>query len=271
MTKEQPEAEELSKEFNVPIQVSDVCEILSGDGFEVTYDEENISSEGFEGISIGNDQVAGIIVNSNIESDTRKRFTAFHEIGHVVLHIFTGIKTTFRCSKKDISSDKQTYEKEANSFASSLLLPKHIVKPLVDRNDLTWSFIKEVADKCDASRQATARRLISLSKEEYSLLIQYGDDVWMPIKSPSCHHFIERNKFPSHLVKKEMINDSDFPSSWDECEASEWMTNSSQTPPVKYSAIYYPKHNLTMTMLYMPEVDEWEEDDSDDEWAPPSF
>ncbi|MDX9987044.1 ImmA/IrrE family metallo-endopeptidase [Thiothrix unzii] len=271
MIRVQREAEELAKELDIPIQIDDVCKILSDDEFHISYEEKDISSKGFEGISLGNNQAAGIIVNSNIDSPTRKRFTAMHEIGHVVLHIFPGVETAFHCTKKDLSiekNSKQSYENEANTFASSLLLPKHFVEPLVYKNDLTWDFIKEVADKCEASLQATARRLVTLAKEEYSLLIQYNSDVWLPIKSPPCHHFIERSRFPSHLTRTEIVNDKNFPHSWDECEASEWIACKKPYLAIKYSSIHYPKHKLTMTMLYFHEIDDWQEDD---EWKHPHF
>lgn len=273
MTRIQQEADEIAQELEVPIQVEDVCEMLSDDGFYINYNEENLSSKGFEGASFGDRKAAGIIINSNIDRHTRKRFTAMHEVGHVILHIFTERETQFQCTKKDISggkSLKQIYENEANTFASSLLLPKHILKPLVSRNDLTWAFIKEVADKCDASLQATARRLVALTQEEYTLIIQSRGEVWMPIKSPSCAHFIERNKFPDSLEKTEVIDDAHFPSSWNECESIEWIDNGSPRPPIKYSTIHYPKYGLLMTMLYMPEADDWDEDE-DDEWEPPHF
>lgn len=274
MIKAQQEAEELAQELEIPIQIDAVCGLLSDDEFHISYEEKDISSEGFEGISIGDHQGAGIIVNSNIDSPTRKRFTAMHEIGHVVLHIFPGVKTTFHCSKKDISSgksSKQAYENEANTFASSLLLPKHFVKPLLSKNDLVWAFIKEVADKCEASLQATARRLVTLAKEEYALIIQYDSEVWIPIKSPSCNHFISRKKFPDSLRKTEIIDEKGFPSSWDECDANEWVSTDEPCPAIKYSSIYYPKHKLTMTMLYLPEVDGWEEEADENEWEPPHF
>ncbi len=271
MIKGQQEAAEIAQALdNIPIKINAVCDYLSDEEFYISYSEEDISSKGFEGISMGNSQGAGIIVNSNINFPTRKRFTAMHEIGHVVLHIFPGVKTTFRCTKKDIStrkSSKQIYENEANTFASSLLLPKYFVKPLVDRNDLTWDFISDIAGRCDASLQATARRLVSLSKEEYVLMMQYGDDVWSPIKSPSCKYFIPKNKFPYSLQKKEIIGDKNFPSSWDKCSASEWLSNDNGYHEIKYSSICYPEHKLIMTILYLPEVDEWEEA----EWESPHF
>jgi len=273
MIKAQQEADELAQELEVPIQINDVCELLLEAGLNISYEEKNMSSGGFEGISLGDSQVAGIIVNSNIESFTRKRFTAMHEIGHVVLHIFPGIETTFRCTKKDISSEKsskQVYESEANTFASSLLLPKHFVKPLVSKNDLVWAFIKEVADKCEASLQATARRLVSLAKEEYALIIQYNDEVWFPIKSPSCNYFVDRRKFPDSLRKIEIVDEKKFPSLWDECDANEWVSMDEPCPPIKYSSIYFPKHKLAMTMLYLPEVDDWG-DESDNGWEVPHF
>ena len=108
-----------------------------------------------------------------------------------------------------------------------------------------------------------------MTKEEYALVIQYGNEVWFPIKSASCHQFIDRNKFPDNLQNTEIINNKNFPSSWDECDAGEWISNSKPYSEIKYSSIYYSEHKLTMTMLYLPEVDGWDEEE--DEWESPHF
>ncbi len=55
---------------------------------------------------------------------------------------------------------------------------------------------------------------------------------------------------------------------WDECDSSEWFSGDTAFTSLKYSAIYYPKHKLTMTILYLPEVDTWEDND---EWDEPHF
>ncbi|TWP31164.1 ImmA/IrrE family metallo-endopeptidase [Apibacter muscae] len=60
-----------------------------------------------------------ILINKNI-SNSRKRFTLAHELGHLIMHFKTGI----------ISEDRDI-EKEADRFASNFLVPSNEV-----RNDL---------------------------------------------------------------------------------------------------------------------------------------
>lgn len=71
-----------------------------------------------------------IMINGNIGNEGRKNFTIAHELGHYFLsHQLT--QTSFYCSEEEIVEEglkKNPIEREANYFASCLLMPEEKVK-----------------------------------------------------------------------------------------------------------------------------------------------
>lgn len=87
-----------------------------------------------------------ILVNQR-DSDTRKRFTIAHELGHHFLHLMEEdgefIDETINLFREQLQDGEQRSSKrkevEANKFASALLMPKYLVKKEFDRNnDLSY-------------------------------------------------------------------------------------------------------------------------------------
>jgi Zn-dependent peptidase ImmA (M78 family) len=101
----------------------------------------------------------------------RQRFTAAHEVGHIVLHpgrpltIDSNIRVNFRDPTSSLATD--TEEIEANAFAAALLMPaKHVVS---EAEDLVNSGVRsrdrlvaELAARFDVSPEAMGYRLINL-------------------------------------------------------------------------------------------------------------
>lgn len=145
VTTAEAEAEQLVEDLglSLPIKPKDVCDLISADDLLIEYTEKPFESAGICGLSIGNGRKVKVVVNSEIINLGRKNFTGAHEIGHVVLHIQRQIKSEFTCTNYDVGSGKNNsnsiYEKEANDFASSLLMPKVLIGKTVFRNDLTWA------------------------------------------------------------------------------------------------------------------------------------
>lgn len=80
-----------------------------------------------EGLLLYDKKQSLVSINSN-SLVTRQRFTAAHELGHIFLH--TGVKNnSFYCP---ISNKKSDIEKEADTFASNLLMPSSELYKQVD-------------------------------------------------------------------------------------------------------------------------------------------
>lgn len=72
------------------------------------------ADDSFDGLSGWAGSVPVVVLNSNVPSD-RKRFTALHELGHLMLNF----PDDALCSSKDI-------EHHCHAFASSMLMPKDV-------------------------------------------------------------------------------------------------------------------------------------------------
>lgn len=241
----------------VPISPTRVCEQISDYNFSVEYKEEEMSNNNFLGISLGCASKATILVNSNIDFAPRKLFTAAHEIGHVVLHIMTGKQSEFQCTNNDLTTtDKKNkmFEYEANIFASALLMPKHLIQNDINRNDLSWKLVSDITNKCKTSLEATARRIVSLSKEPCILLIQQNHTPWHPIKSPHWPWFVTNPQFPDQLDYCDYDNLTD---AMEECSLSDWGIEKIDAGEYqcKYSSIHFKGDRVDkiMTLLLLEE------------------
>jgi Zn-dependent peptidase ImmA (M78 family)/DNA-binding XRE family transcriptional regulator len=107
--------------------IIDVTEMLEENGVVVVEVEED---EGFSGLSAMIDESIPIIVlNRNVKVVERKRFTAIHELGHIVLEF------------ADDVSDKQV-EELCHHFAGAVLLVDESLMEEIGRNRTSISLIE---------------------------------------------------------------------------------------------------------------------------------
>lgn len=254
MTNSEKQAEELIQDLGIvlPISPINVCELISTNESKVNYQEKQFNSLDICGVSMGDISQATISVNSNIELDTRKLFTAAHEIGHVVLHIQTG--KNFECNNNDLQEDNKQFEKEANQFASALLMPGFLIQDDINNNDLSWQLVKNIANKCKTSYEATARRIISLSKEPCALLIHQNNKPWYPIKSSHWPWYLGKVQFPDQL---DYCHYEDLTDNMEECNLSDWDIDNIENDEYqcKYSSIHFQDDSVDriMTLLFLEE------------------
>mgnify|MGYP000267098719 CR=1 FL=1 len=272
MSKATVEAERLLEDLGLhqlPVDPHQVCEAMSSSHYQITINEQPMDSEGFHGISMGDANGAAILINEAIANPHRKRFTAAHEIGHVHLHIQTNQQSQFQCTATNLSSNNNqnsNFEKEANEFASSLLMPASIIASEIHQNDLSWALIENIQKRCNVSLEAAARRVIALSKDACCLIIHKENDMWFPIKSQSFNAFLPTQSFPGDLSTSPDNNESDsLPNDMDECEFSDWnFPDKASTGQLFYSSIHNSEFNRTMTLL-LHEEDTEEDEDHDNE------
>jgi len=93
----------------------------------------------------------------------RERFSVAHELGH--WHLHRG--RSFRCRVDDPSanlSSERTLEKEADSFAAHLLMPRSLFTPMVASfGKPTFQQLTHVAGIFETSIMATALRLVNIN------------------------------------------------------------------------------------------------------------
>jgi Zn-dependent peptidase ImmA (M78 family) len=107
---------------------------------------------------MGLDDAAIITIDVNSSAE-RRRFSGGHELGHWMRDRGTA---SFRCDEqvfvREWSVDNP--EKRANRFASDLLLPAKMFRPLSEGLPMTFASVQQLADVFKMSLSATAIRLV---------------------------------------------------------------------------------------------------------------
>lgn len=146
---------------DAPVDVYKIAKIL---GFTVI---ESDFPSGYSGEIFIEGKVKSIGVNSN-HSKNRQRFTIAHELGHYLNghQYFDEAGKMLEENEFDFANPLHQQEKEANLFASELLIPKEFLLKDLENKGLN---IEELVEKYQVSSQALWIRLTSLRlAEKYS-------------------------------------------------------------------------------------------------------
>lgn len=104
------------------------------------------------------------------EPMVRRRFTIAHELGHYELHrdqsnLFVDKQFIYRSENSGNTPVNQIMEKEANAFASAILMPTDHLRKAVQKMDLDLAdgeAIKELAKMFEVSTTAMSIRIAGL-------------------------------------------------------------------------------------------------------------
>ena len=151
---EREEAEQAAEAVRAAYQLGldpiyNIVEMLEDKGIRVVSFE---ASDSFSGMSTYIDEKTPVIVlnnNPNIKLD-RKRFTALHELAHILLDF-----------KEDIEDKKE--ERLCDAFAGAMLLPKEKVFEMfggVHRTSILWKEMVQVKELYGISVRAILYRLL---------------------------------------------------------------------------------------------------------------
>lgn len=258
MIKEQKgtaEAEKTLKELgfdSLPIVPSKVVESISSDNFKVVMKSKPFDSDQILGKAEGDGKAALIYINSNILDTGRFNFTAAHEIGHVCMHIMPQKKMSFECGTKELTDPfDDPIEKEANGFASGLLLPKYLISKLTD-GEVHWKNIKKISNSCKSSLEATYRRMSVLDKAPSALIIHKNGVFQKFVLSNNFGFYIELS--PLSHEQKDLcvdIKDDNYPADFDTVDASYWINPSNKGTTLEsiYSNSIILSKGFTYTIL----------------------
>ncbi|MBS0207109.1 MAG: ImmA/IrrE family metallo-endopeptidase [Planctomycetes bacterium] len=129
----------------------------------------------------------------------RTRFSICHELGHFFIdehhkYLLSGGKA--HASSGEFKTAMQM-EREADAFASSMLLPTHLVEPLLNNGELTLRKLEKVSEDFGASLLCTTIRGVRLSDLPCAVAgIRRGRIAWMfPSKA-----MIEGHCYPGKRV-----------------------------------------------------------------------
>lgn len=107
-------------------------------------------------VGVGDEAIITVNARSTIE---RKRFSAGHELGHWMRDRGTA---AFFCDDKMLDGEwsEENPERRANRFASDLLMPPKMFRPLAKDLPITFMTVQHLAGLFKTSLSATAIRLV---------------------------------------------------------------------------------------------------------------
>ena len=129
--------------------------------------EEELSSH--DGRIFHDGETGIITINKNIKEEGRKNFTLAHEIGH----FFLECEKKYFCKKEDFLtfSNNKSNEKEANIFASELLMPEEWIKEYVDWKDEGYETLNKASDKFNTTLSSMAIRYAECGKFPIAVIL----------------------------------------------------------------------------------------------------
>ena len=105
-----------------------------------------------------------ISINENISNKRRQRFTYAHELGHFMCH--RHLQDSFEDKEDDLNNFNSEVEREANVFASWILMPNNLLRDEFSQNTWSTEVLCNIGNRFECSLQASALRYVKLFQKK---------------------------------------------------------------------------------------------------------
>ena len=170
--------ENIAKEFSDSTLSINILAIAKKHNI-VVKPKSDISNKGVSGMLLRHGNSFGIMYSTYINNKGFQRFSIAHELGHYFLeghldHIFN-IDGIHESSAEFISNN--SYELEADHFASGLLMPDDLIRPIIMKSSPGLFTIKRIMVSCNTSLISSAIKYTALSKDAVAIIVSKGTKV----------------------------------------------------------------------------------------------
>lgn len=144
------------------------------------------SFDSFEGALIRKNHTKEwtILLNGTVENQRRMRFTYAHELGHFMCH--RHLRDKFEDSESTLNDFRDDLEIEANSFASTLLMPANVLRSEFDTASWQIDTLRNLGNRFECSLQSSALRFVSLSIRPIAFVVSRDGLICWARKSDSA-------------------------------------------------------------------------------------
>lgn len=134
---------------------------------------------GVSGMLMYQGNTFGIMYTRYIDNKGFQNFCIAHELGHYFLdgHFEKLVKDTGIHYSLAGYASRDDYEREADAFASGLLMPEKLCRREISRLGEGLAAIKRLGELCETSLTATALRYTELAREAVAIVVSTGDKV----------------------------------------------------------------------------------------------
>ena len=212
-------------------------------------------------------------IDSSIPEEGRKRFVVAHELGHFEMH---RQKThLFKCKREYFElwrSQNPSVEREANLFASELLMPRHMFAKEASGMEPDLKSVENLASLFSTSLTATALRFLDCTLEPCAVVCsQEGAIRWCK----STEAFGRRISWDQILNKNtyayDFFHGAALPFGPQEVLASAWFPESRLThnATIQEHSLGMTSYDTVLTLLWMKDlIDSEGDEDADDGFTP---
>lgn len=183
----------------------------------------------------------------------RQRFSACHEVAHVVLEI-----------SADHSAPSWSYSRRppgeiaCDVFAAELLLPYKLFKPRVDAADMGLAAVRALADEFDASFPATGSRFATFSSALCAFVLAEGGKVRYCARSASLRNARAWVKpgLPLHAdTLSARVRAGAALKGIEDADAEHWFEGWDRDGSLYEDVRHFDKWDQTLTLLWFDDTD----------------
>lgn len=211
-----------------------------------------------------------LLYNDQLRSEGRIRFTQAHELGHYILHRL--IRDRFECSDTDmidLAQDEIDIESQADSFASSLLMPLDDFREQLP-GAATFESLTACANRYGVSLTAVTLRWLSYTNQSAVLAVHRdGFMLWAKASKSALKAgaFFRTKQQVVAVPEKSLAADPfvDREVSGVEVDARVWFPHAENGVSIREMKVSADNYDFVMTLLVLPRSASvwrpWEEND----------
>ncbi|WP_217081914.1 ImmA/IrrE family metallo-endopeptidase [Citreicoccus inhibens] len=215
----------------------------------------NFPLVGCEGRLTHRGERAVISVSTLIDYAPRRRFVIAHELGHLELHRDVSQLELSLCSEREIDElYDQGLEKEANAFASELLMPTEVWRKRCDVAAPSLEVVSCLAQEFDVSFTAAAVRFAKLAPERCCVVFSHGGKVQWAVAGQEFGHWVERGQrlHPATLAIN-YFKGARVPDEPQEVRADAWLESArARGEELWEHSRPMPSRQAVLTLLWIP-------------------
>lgn len=275
------EADRLLRELGIDSLPIDPFEIASR--LDIELSPFPSSKGGASGMLVHVNGEFCICYPTHVDNEGFKNFSVGHEIGHYRLpgHLDAVLDQTGKHFSHACYQSGDCYEKEADQFAASLLMPTELFLEAAMRAGEGLKAIETLADICRTSLEATANRYAATSRDPVAVVLSQGRTIVYAVMSDPLKDFSGLDWIRKGTPLPPESLTADFNSDKDNVENAvrdegtstlqEWF-NTQHKQEIVEEVIGLGSYGKTLTVLSgMEPPDELEDDDDWEELLTPRF
>jgi Zn-dependent peptidase ImmA (M78 family) len=255
-----------------------ICPFHIAEKVGIVVAQKEATSRGVSGFLMRVGDTFGIMYATHIVNEGFIRFTVAHELGHYFIpghpeQLFPNGDGVHQSQSGYVSDD--LVERQADHFASSLLMPETLFLREMRRSGQGLQAIRLLAETCKTSLTATAIRYAKFTDDPVAVVVSTGDRIDYCIMSDTIRElkgltWIKRgDSLPTDTATAEFNSDPDNVTGAENAEGASYLDDwFDGAPQIEMSedVIGLGSYGKTLTVLYAEEWPEEEEDDDHEDW-----